>query len=356
MAILGVLVHHFVVPLCGNAIASPGAYLAAALRLSYTGVDLFFVLSGFLIGGILLDHRDSPALLRTFYLRRFVRIVPLALLCIVVILGAQAAGLYGPPEGRPPWPWAVYVFFLTNLWMAGTLDWGYRPLATLWSLGIEEQFYLVAPWLVLLVPRFRLPWLLLAFVILAPVARLTLTLIYADWSFAASLLPFGRMDCIGAGFAVAWVVRNSTARAWCDQHRTALLASLMLSMAGLAWLTRLDATNAGRTMAIGGYSVVTVFYSLLLLLTLISPATRWTRLLSFRPLVQLGRWSYFVYLFQGFAISLTVGLLFHHRLAVINPTGWLQLAAGTAGLLLAAAVSAKYFEAPLIHWGRRHSY
>ena len=356
VAIAGVLVHHFIVPLCTGGIGSPGAYAAAALRLSYTGVDLFFVLSGFLIGGILLDHRDSPALLRTFYLRRFARIVPLALVCIAAVLGAQAAGLYGPPDGGAPWPWPVYGLFVTNIRMAAALDWGYRPLSALWSLGIEEQFYLVAPWLILLVPRARQLRLLLAFVVVAPLFRLGLIAFNPDWTFAANLLPFGRTDCLGGGFLVAWMVRNPPVRDWCARHRGWLLGSLAALAAGLAGLSRSGATNAGRPMALGGYTLVAAFYALLLLLTLCSPGSWWSRALGMRPLAQLGRWSYFVYLFQGLLIGLAVGLLFHRRLAVVSPANTWQFTAGLAGLLVAAALSGKFLEAPLLRWGRRHAY
>jgi len=82
IAIGFVLIHHFVVPLLGNVPGSPGAYAAAILTLSYSGVDLFFVLSGYLIGGILLDHRESPRLFTMFYVRRAARILPLAVLCV----------------------------------------------------------------------------------------------------------------------------------------------------------------------------------------------------------------------------------------------------------------------------------
>ncbi len=356
VAIAAVLIHHYVIPMLDGTPGSPGAYVGAALRLTYTGVDLFFVLSGFLIGGILLDHRESPALLPVFYLRRFARIVPLAFLCIAVTLGAQAAGWYGAPEGGEPWPVAVYAFFATNLWMAGTLDWGYRPLAALWSLGIEEQFYLVAPWLVLSVPHPRMPRLLLALLIIAPLFRVGVTLQHSDWAFAACLLPMGRTDCIGAGFWVAWAVRDPAARAWCERRRRLLFGAMLCASAGMLTLTRLGASNASGTMALGGYSVVAAFYALILLFTVIPTQTFWTRLLAFAPLRQLGRWSYFVYLFQGLAVGLTAGVLFHHRLAVISPASWLQLAVGLAGLLLAAGLSFRFFETPLLRWGQRHSY
>jgi peptidoglycan/LPS O-acetylase OafA/YrhL len=152
------------------------------------------------------------------------------------------------------------------------------------------------------------------------------------------------------------MVREPAARAWGERHRVVLLVGLLAAATGMLWLTRLGATNAGRTMALGGYSMVAVFYALILWFTVNCPGTWWTRLLSFLPLVQLGRWSYFIYLFQGLLIGLTVGALFHQRLAVVNPATWFQLVAGGAGLLLAAGLSHRFLETPLVRWGQRHAY
>ena len=351
-----VLVHHFIPPLLNHVPGSPGAYVAATLTLAYTGVDLFFVLSGYLIGGILFDHRDSPRLFATFYARRSARILPLAAICIALILGAQRAGLYGPAEGGAPWPVATYMLFATNLLMAWANDWGYRPLSPLWSLAIEEQFYLFAPWLVRRVTRERLPGLLLGFIVAAPFFRIVLLGLHREWAFASAMLPFGRMDCLGTGLLVAWLVRSPGARRWCESHQAVLLGTIALAAVGCAVLTKAQAANGGFSMAAGGYTVVATFYASILLFCETHRDSAFNRVLGFAPLVLLGRYSYFLYLFQGFAIGLTVSLVFHRQLTITLPATWLQLTVGLGGLLGLAAASWRWIESPLLAFGRQRTY
>src|SRR6266446_4286628 len=82
IAILLVIVWHYAVELFAREPGSTAAYGLAVLRLSWSGVDLFFVLSGFLIGGILIDNRGARNYFRVFYFRRVCRIVPLYYLCL----------------------------------------------------------------------------------------------------------------------------------------------------------------------------------------------------------------------------------------------------------------------------------
>ena len=354
-AIALVLIQHLVVPLLGQVPASPGAYLAAALTLSYTGVDLFFVLSGYLIGGILLDHRGSPRLFTTFYLRRAVRILPICLLCIGAILGAQAAGLYGSPPGGRPWPAAVYFLFSTNLWIAAASGWGYGPLAHLWSLGIEEQFYLVAPWLIRWARPARIGILLLGFVLFAVCIRLLLLMAGMN-ALTVAMLPICRTDALGLGMLAAWGMRNPVARTWCERRPGRLLGLMGLAAVGCAVLTKLRAGNGSLPMAAGGDTIIALFYTTWLLLCETRPASKLSQLLSATPLVLLGRWSYFIYLFHRFIAGIVISLVFHGRLAICAPATWLQLVVGLAGLLVAAAASWRWLEAPFTAWGRRRAY
>ena len=116
------------------------------------GVDLFFVLSGFLITGILLDTREGPDYFRNFYARRVLRIFPLYYAALAV------AFLLIPSVRRDAlWYWT----YLTNFRFA-EVGWPKVPyLGHFWSLAVEEQFYLVWPALVFFLPRRVLPWLCL---------------------------------------------------------------------------------------------------------------------------------------------------------------------------------------------------
>ena len=111
-------------------------YAVALLRLFWSGVDLFFVMSGLLIGGILLDAKHCKGFFRTFYSRRFCRIVPLyalwlSILGIVAVLFAKPGQIFAP-EVIPLWS---YPLFIQNIWMAVHQSFGPAWLAPLWSLS-----------------------------------------------------------------------------------------------------------------------------------------------------------------------------------------------------------------------------
>lgn len=150
LAILLVVVYHYFFE---PAVVRPGSNLwhaIAPLRLGWTGVDLFFVLSGFLIGGILLDARGASNFFRTFYIRRFYRIVPIyaVLLGLCFFITFLVKRAYIPEftwmtENRLPW--TSYLCFGQNIWMAVHGSWGSGDLRPTWSLAVEEQFYLTLP-------------------------------------------------------------------------------------------------------------------------------------------------------------------------------------------------------------------
>ena len=111
-----------------------------------TGVDLFFVLSGFLITGILLDTKGSPSFLRNFYARRILRIFPLyyATLLTIYLIGPLFRWSAWVPENQSLWFWT----YLQNLPMTFAPGHVAGP-EHFWSLAVEEQFYMVWPFLVL---------------------------------------------------------------------------------------------------------------------------------------------------------------------------------------------------------------
>src|SRR5579863_7613015 len=147
VAVLLVLIGHFAyVPIALKGI--PGKIFALT-HAGWTGVELFFVLSGFLITGILLDSKGAENYVSSFYIRRALRILPLyygaVLVAFVLLPLLGRAGLPGlSPEFNPDQLW--YWFYAGN-W-AWNWNHCYQPFAHFWSLAVEEQFYLAWPWIV----------------------------------------------------------------------------------------------------------------------------------------------------------------------------------------------------------------
>ncbi|HEU0031902.1 MAG TPA: acyltransferase family protein [Kofleriaceae bacterium] len=283
IAILMVMVHRFW-PRTGIGVA---ADVAGA---GWIGVDLFFVISGFLIAGILLDTRDEPGYFRNFYARRALRIFPLY---YVFVIGVFAAFWSNPGfrdgAGSPLW----YLVHLGNV-PEGLLD---KPvpywLAPVWSLAIEEQFYLTFPWLVRLVDRRRLTIVLVAMIGAAPVIRLVTMLAAPDHERVQYLFTLCRIDTIAIGCLLAVIVRSIDVERWRERAKLAAFVALP-SVAVLAIASRLDRTSAFDRVF--GYSIVAVGCASIVALVVLSRGSRVTAPLRFRPLMYLGKLCFGLYL------------------------------------------------------------
>ena len=179
IAIGMVLLHHYFFQPIEAPPSTFLSYLQAAARLGWSGVDLFFVLSGFLIGGILLDARQSTNYFRVFYTRRFLRIIPIYCVFLLLVLALSALGTFGLTSDFS-WmfdkrlPWLPHFLFLQNFWMALTTNFGALGLGVSWSLAVEEQFYVTLPPLVRFLSLRNLAFALAAGILFAPISRITL--------------------------------------------------------------------------------------------------------------------------------------------------------------------------------------
>jgi peptidoglycan/LPS O-acetylase OafA/YrhL len=158
----------------------------------WLGVDLFFVLSGFLITGILLDSKHQPTYFRNFWLRRAVRILPL----LFALLAVCGLAYRSHPEY-----FALATFFAVDFAPLLGID-GPRGMGTLWSLAVEEQFYFIWPFLVLSLSKRRLALLALAIVVCSPLIRIAAT--DNTWH-----VPWCRSDGLAIGALAALCVRMS---------------------------------------------------------------------------------------------------------------------------------------------------
>ncbi|MEI6605231.1 MAG: acyltransferase [Verrucomicrobiota bacterium] len=198
VAVLLVMLSHFIKT--GDVIGDQQPW-HLLLRGGFVGVDMFFVLSGFLITGILLDSPKCGArYFKTFYLRRMLRIFPLYYGVLLL-----AFGVFRHPGGDSPW-W--FVGFASNLGDAYYGRWLHATdgvsIAHFWSLAVEEQFYLIWPLLVYLLPPRRLVMVSLALLIIAPLSGVMFFL--ANNGLGSYVFTLNRFHTLGMGalLAVAW--------------------------------------------------------------------------------------------------------------------------------------------------------
>ncbi len=359
IAILMVLVMHcyVIVPTPEGVAMHDG--LKRACSLFFSGVDLFFVLSGFLIGGILLDHRDAPNLLSGFFARRFFRIAPLyALLLVTYFFARELPGLGAMSGGAyfdSPVPLWSYFTMLQNISMSSAGHVGNYWLSPTWSLGIEEQFYLLMPFAVRQLTRRTLIYACLLAFVACPMLRLS-ALLFAGNSVAATFLLPMRADSLLAGVLCAATLRDPAVCAFLRRHRPLFGASLVGLVLFLGVLSSRGLSAGSPLMVSVGYSLVTTFCAGVVLWPLLFPAGAFATALGAAPLRAVGGISYFIYLFHtpilfGVHWALRQQPPLHHDLAGIAIT---LLALGATFLL--GALSWKCLETPLLRIGRRFTY
>jgi peptidoglycan/LPS O-acetylase OafA/YrhL len=241
IAILMVVVYHSVNGLPGMTFAQNVVMRLASQ--GWLGVDLFFILSGFLITGILMDARESAHALRNFYARRVLRIVPVYVLFVMFSLWlAGPIGTSSPDEvaqlhQTQAWYWTYSLNILIALrnWSAITF-----PTGHLWSLAVEEQFYLLWPLAVLLMSPLMLRRTALACIAGAELCRIAFVLAGVDGHVNFVLLPT-RMDTLAAGAFLACAYRDPALWSRVLRARQSLsLLALVLVLATILYRHTID--------------------------------------------------------------------------------------------------------------------
>jgi peptidoglycan/LPS O-acetylase OafA/YrhL len=360
LAILSVLLWHYI----GGALDldQPWAIpTLKALNLAWTGVDLFFVLSGFLIGGIMLDRRSASNFLGVFYLRRSLRIIPIYYLVVLSYVLARHSGLAQRPPAVAPMldstisTWS-YVTFTQNFLSAHTGLGGPPWLQVTWSLAVEEQFYICLPFLIFLVPNARLGWVLGGLILAVPVLRMFLYDFPPKPGFADYVLMPARADSLLLGVLAAWLVRRDAARSWMEQHVRWLYVALAVLFLGVAFLHQWRVSYISFGMMAIGYTWIAAFYGCLMLVAIYEKRGLVTFVARNPALRYLGGISYGVYLFHQIIHGLAHGILLHQSPTLKTATDGLVTVLAIVLTLALASASWYFFEKPLVEYGHSFKY
>jgi peptidoglycan/LPS O-acetylase OafA/YrhL len=296
IAILLVLAHGFDVV---QTRSGPGHGIDIALDLGWIGVQLFFVLSGFLITGILLDTRTARGYYKSFLIRRVLRIFPLyyGVLFVAYAIVPHVAAVPAGHGDHQIWLWT----YLENF--AAPLGRSEPAFPHFWSLAVEEQFYIVWPIVVYLVGR---RGVLVVGVVLAAIAIGARVYVRSHYGpMAAYMFTPCRMDALAIGALAAAIVRGERLRSVIAHHRATLMfaigSAVVLAGAIVGHLLR-----EGETMQTGGYTLIALGFALVLVAAL--PQRRLpARVLGWRPLRTIGLYSYGMYVFHS-PLHVYVGL------------------------------------------------
>jgi peptidoglycan/LPS O-acetylase OafA/YrhL len=305
VAILLVLVYHTIAqfPLVG--LWRPPVALA---RLGWMGVDIFFVLSGWLITRGLIAERGASGALRAFYLRRALRIWPL----YVLVVAMQCAIAFGFPavlpleaeQFRRAVPWLLT--HTTNIYFALPST-SYRNafgIGAFWSLGIEEQFYLVWPLLVLWCAPTRLATLCFSLAGLSLAARMV-ALALGVPPVATYMLPMYHLDGLALGAGLAALVMHRAAWSRLVDAVAPLAARPLrvsiLAVAVAAVVTLCDATAGPEAPAsqTAGIALGSLLAAAIVVVVVGHGQSALAKILAARPLCAAGRVSYGLYLLHG---------------------------------------------------------
>jgi peptidoglycan/LPS O-acetylase OafA/YrhL len=314
-------------------------------EIGWIGVDLFFVLSGYLITGILLDTVKSAHYYRNFICRRALRIFPLYYCCLTVfgiaaVLSSQWPALQ--KWGGVEW----FVVYLGNIRAAWT---GTHPpiflLAPLWSLQVEEQFYLLYPAMVLFLSRTNLRRALIGCAIAAPLLRFLIAVLMPNSGEARYVLTPCRMDSLAVGGLVALLVRSPKPRFTVRQVVTVTICAglafvAILAVAGPSWESAL--------MSVAGYSILAVISASILIVVVFWPKTSFAAALRWKPLAYTGQIAYGLYLLHGPASGLARSVTSRLCGIRINGHSAPSVPITFAASYIAAGLSWRFFETPIL--------
>ena len=356
LAAVGVVGYHYTVVGAAHKLPLLGRALNL-LEMSPLSLDVFFILSGFLIGGMLLRTRNAPHYYKTFYQRRFSRIFPLyyawiALFSVLYFVG-QGWGLLPPQGYSGAFYLASFACFFQSFFPA-IIKSTYIVMPT-WTLAVEEYFYLLIPVCVRRLSSRRLAQLLLTVIVLAPLFRGVLFKYIGhrnDWAdIATRIWPPCRADALAMGvlLAMAWSVPEI--RAWLHNHlplfRWGIFACSGLAIL-FAWMAEASFHHSRVLNVSLGRSAVELSCFCFIVFLICRPQAAFSRFLTSSIMREFGKISYCLYLIHWGVYWMIFRFVLHVR---FGEHLWLDVVVAPFAFLISFAIaelSWNYLELPIL--------
>jgi peptidoglycan/LPS O-acetylase OafA/YrhL len=310
------------------------------------GVDLFFVLSGYLITSILLENRGSPHYFSAFFGRRAFRILPIYAAILSIYLAGRLFGV-----GRTLFdgllPWWSYAVGLQNIWMSIHQTYGATWLAGTWSLAIEEQFYLLFPLVVFWLPPAMLPRFLIAILVISPIGRIISYGVGDGFGYYV-LMPL-RADILAVGALIAWLRFSGPIS---GRIRRAVTAILVATACAFPLFVFLIGENTDFHMALWGHTYLVALFGSVVFMVLENEGAARLAFLRSRAAEFFARISYALYLVH-INVLILVFLAFRTDRTIETLKGAALTTLALALSVLICFASYRFFEALLIRMAHR---
>jgi peptidoglycan/LPS O-acetylase OafA/YrhL len=338
-----VLFHAFGFPYGPSGLWGIPKILVGLTMCGWMGVNLFFVLSGFLITGILLDTKSRADYYRRFYFRRALRILPLYYLILLLLLLLAREGFV---PRHVSWAFlglsAVYLSNVTSLFGV-PMQYG-----VLWSLAVEEHFYLLWPTVVRAISRRRV--VVCGFAVVASCLLCRVTYYALGWT--GGPYTWLSADGLGLGAVLAAVARKSG-----DSRKSVLrftilafVSSCALLVAGAPFGIFLARHFLGVTFR---ETAIDLFFGAVVGGTLLAGSSRWRRFVNLHPFQFLGKISYGIYLAHMLIFEVVAHFTLRY-LPRLQPTAGqfklmvLQFCVAGSLTMALTCISRRYFEEPFL--------